>query len=71
MLRDEACARSPRACRLQCGPLAACLHGCNFLEDNGTHLAYALEKGAGQLRASGARELVVRYETLDGPAQSY
>ena len=51
--------------------LAACLHGCNFLEDNGTHLAYALEKGAGQLRASGARELVVRYETLDGPAQSY
>ena len=51
--------------------LAACLHGCNFLEDNGTHLAYALEKGAGKLRASGAQEMVVRYETLDGPAQGY
>ena len=51
--------------------VTAFLHGCNFLEDNGTHLAYALEKGASQLRASGARELVVRYETLDGPAQSY
>jgi hypothetical protein len=56
-----------------CGAVlvAACLHGCNFLEDNGTHLAYALEKGAGQLRAAGAGELVVRYDTLDGPAQSY
>jgi hypothetical protein len=51
--------------------LAAFLHGCNFLEDNGTHLAYALEKGAGQLRASGASELVVRYETLDSSTQGY
>ena len=51
--------------------VAACLHGCNFLEDNGTHLAYALEKGGSDLRASGAKELVVRYETLDGPAQGY
>ncbi|HEV7514351.1 MAG TPA: hypothetical protein VGO27_21840, partial [Candidatus Acidoferrum sp.] len=40
--------------------------GCgNALEDNGTHLAYALEKGTQQLRASAASELVVRYETLD------
>jgi len=40
--------------------------GCgNALEDNGTHLAYALEKGSQQLRASAASELVVRYETLD------
>jgi hypothetical protein len=46
--------------------------GCGrLLEDNGTHLAYALEKGAGELRASGATEYVVRYETLDGPGQGY
>lgn len=66
-------AASVRRTLLTCGAvlLAAFLHGCNFLEDNGTHLAYALEKGASQLRASGARELVVRYETLDGPAQGY
>ena len=47
------------------------LQGCSLLEDNGTHLAYALEKAAKELRASGAQEIVVRYETLDGPAQSY
>jgi hypothetical protein len=40
--------------------------GCgNAFEDNGTHLAYALEKGTQQLRASTASEVVVRYETLD------
>jgi hypothetical protein len=40
--------------------------GCgNAFEDNGTHLAYALEKGARELRASKASELVVRYESLD------
>ena len=62
-----------RRALLACGVivLGAFLHGCNFLEDNGTHLAYALEKGAGKLRASGAQEVVVRYETLDGPAQGY
>ena len=62
-----------RRALLACGVivLGAFLHGCNFLEDNGTHLAYALEKGASKLRASGAPELVVRYETLDGPAQGY
>ena len=62
-----------RRALLACGVivLGAFLHGCNFLEDNGTHLAYALEKGAGKLRASGAQEMVVRYETLDGPAQGY
>jgi hypothetical protein len=47
------------------------LHGCTLFEDNGTHLAYALEKAANELRGSGAQEIVVRYETLDGPAQSY
>jgi len=62
-----------RRALLACGAivLGALLHGCNFLEDNGTHLAYALEKGASKLRASGAPELVVRYETLDGRAQGY
>jgi hypothetical protein len=62
-----------RRALLACGALllAAFLHGCNLLEDNGTHLAYALEKSVSQLRASGAKELVSRYETLDGPAQGY
>ncbi len=45
--------------------------GCTLLEDNGTHLAYALENGAKELRSSAATELVVHYETLDGPGQSY
>jgi hypothetical protein len=40
-------------------------------EDNGTHLSFALEKGARELRASTASELVVRYETLDKPNDSY
>jgi len=43
----------------------------NFLEDNGTHLAYALEKGAAQLRASTEPELTVRYEPLDGARDPY
>lgn len=43
----------------------------NFLEDNGTHLAHALEKGAARLRASTSPELVVRYETLDGGHDPY
>ena len=47
------------------------LQGCTLFEDNGTHLAYALEKAAKELLASGAQEIVVRYETLDGPAESY
>ena len=48
------------------------LCGCgNFLEDNGTHLAYVLEKGAAQLRASKAPELVVQYATLDGGHDPY
>lgn len=51
--------------------LVALLSGCTAFEDNGTHLAYALEKGAKKLRASSATELVVRYETLDGLNQSY
>jgi len=48
------------------------LSGCGgIFEDNGTHLAYALEKGANTLQHSDATETIVRYETLDGPNQSY
>lgn len=43
----------------------------NFLEDNGTHLAHALEKGAATLRTSSDSELVVPYETLDGGHDPY
>jgi len=46
--------------------------GCGRLfEDNGTHLAYLLERGAGELRASGGSELVLRYTTLDAPNVGY
>jgi hypothetical protein len=48
--------------------LAACG---NLFEDNGTHLAYVLEKGAAKLRDSGDPELIVRYETLDGGDDPY
>jgi hypothetical protein len=48
------------------------LYGCGgAFEDNGTHLAYALEKGASELRASNASELVVHYKTLDNPEEPY
>jgi len=51
------------------------LSGCERLDrlwqDNGTRLAYALERGVRELRRSEATELVVRYETFDGPAREY
>ena len=48
------------------------LYGCGgAFEDNGTHLAYALEKGTSDLRASNAPELVVHYETLDSHKEPY
>jgi hypothetical protein len=48
------------------------LYGCGgAFEDNGTHLAYALEKGASELRASNASELVVHYKTLDDFKEPY
>ena len=49
----------------------ALLSGCGAFEDNGTRLAYALENAAKELRVSSAAERIVRYETLDGAAQSY
>lgn len=46
--------------------------GCGrLLEDNGTHLAYALEKGVAQLGASSDRELAITYETLDAGTDPY
>lgn len=43
----------------------------NLFEDNGTHLAYALESGAAKLRASTDSQLIVKYETLDGGRDPY
>ncbi len=45
--------------------------GCSVFEDNGTHLAYALEKGAKELRGSDRTELVVHYEPLEGLTDDY
>ena len=57
-------------CALCVALLAFC--GCSLLEDNGTHLAYALEKGAKRLKNKpDGSELVVRYEPLTGINQSY
>jgi hypothetical protein len=44
---------------------------CILLEDNGTHLTYALEKGTIQLKASRSNELVVDYEQLSGINQKF
>ncbi len=41
------------------------------LVDNGTHLAYALEAGARELRASDRSEYVVHYEPLGGLGETY
>ena len=51
--------------------LSVLLWGCGIFEDNGTHLAYAIEKGAAKLRASGGHEIVVHYTTLDGANDPY
>lgn len=66
---------SPRLLVITLALILPFFSGCGrigtLLEDNGTHLAYALERGAKELRESKATELVVRYENLDGPAQDY
>lgn len=57
-------------CALAVALLAFC--GCSILEDNGTHLAYALEKGAKGLKSKpDGAEVVIRYEPLTGINQSY
>ena len=58
------------ACAVVVALLGIC--GCSLLEDNGTHLAYALEKGAKGLKSKpDGTEVVVRYEPLTGIKQSY
>jgi hypothetical protein len=58
--------------KLQCVALVlACLHPGCIWEDNGTHLAYALERGAKHLKESNSLEEVVHYEPLTGTAQTY
>jgi hypothetical protein len=41
------------------------------MEDNGTHLANALERGAKELRSSDPSEYVVNYEPLGGAHERY
>ncbi len=55
------------------GLIAALLSfsACSSLEDNGTHLAYAIEHGAEHLRHSDQTEEVVEYEPLTGINQRY
>jgi hypothetical protein len=54
---------------LAVGALSLC--GCEFMEDNGTHLAHALERGAKKLRDSNLSEYIVKYEPLGGGHESY
>ena len=49
----------------------ALVAGCTVFEDNGTHLAHDLERGAKQLRESRDTGLVVRYVPLGGADQAY
>ena len=53
--------------------VAIMLSGCATLGfvDNGTHLAYALEAGARELRASDRTEYIVHYEPLGGLGETY
>ena len=52
---------------------AVVLSGCATLGlvDNGTHMAYALERGARELRDSTANEYIVHYEPLGGANETY
>lgn len=64
--------RYPRLAVFSFVALLVLLPGCtNIFQDNATHMAYALEKASKHLRASDATEVVVRYQTLDGPTESY
>jgi len=49
--------------------LALC--GCNWLSDDGVHLAYCLRDGAKALRRSADTELTVAFQPLDGTNQIY
>jgi hypothetical protein len=49
--------------------LALC--GCNWLEDDGVHLAYCLKDGAKALQRSADMEATIAFEPLDGTNQVY
>jgi hypothetical protein len=49
--------------------LALC--GCEWLSDDGVHLAECLKSGAKALQRSADRELTVAFEPLDGTNQIY
>ena len=57
--------------QLVIGVVGLALGACSAFEDNATHLADLLEKGAKELRRSSARELVVHYEPLEGLTDDY
>jgi hypothetical protein len=72
MISESQCRRWQKGLFFAAALVLLSLSGCsNLFEDNGTHLAYALEKGAAQLRGSNASELVVRYDTLDKLDEPY
>jgi hypothetical protein len=52
---------------------AACLAlcGCDWLSDDGVHLAECLKAGAGTLQRSADKELTVAFVPLDGTNQLY
>jgi hypothetical protein len=52
---------------------AVCLAvaGCNWLSDDGVHLAYCLKDGARALQRSADPELTVAFTPLDGTNQIY
>jgi len=65
-------ARLSRKTPWSAGAAICFLAGCgNLFQDNGTHLAYAIESGAAKLRASADSQRVVKYETLDGGNDPY
>jgi hypothetical protein len=47
------------------------LCGCEWLEDDGVHLAYCLKDGANALQHSADKEMTVAFEPLDGTNQVY
>jgi hypothetical protein len=47
------------------------LSGCSLMEDNATHLAFELKRGARSLRWSSKTEMIVSYKPLTGIKQSY
>lgn len=54
-----------------CALAALLIASCAIFEDNGTHLAFALEHGARELSASGNDELMLEYVPTTGINQSY